>query len=227
MDEYKHLLFNPKLTETDLVTNAGTCLLCRPGLCITISHGKDHKKKSKRIDGMVLNGCRKDTSFCHVEENKPTRYHYHCPICLYNNKEVGRLFLHINKCKSHPTLNRGCSRDRPTTSPVKDGNATTPDIGQQEQPKSPAEDGSVTGVHKPTTSRAKDGSATTPDIGQQEQPKSPAEDGSATGVHKPTSTTSSTAPDNKSLCDICNKMYPASYLARHKLILVKKRGQAC
>ena len=156
---------------------------------------------------MVLNGCRKDTSFCHVEENKPTRYHYHCPICLYNNKEVGRLFLHINKCKSHPTLNRGCSRDRPTTSP--------------------AEDGSATGVYKPTTSRAKDGSATTPDIGQQEQPKSPAEDGSATGVHKPTSTTPSTAPDNKSLCDICNKMYPASYLARHKLIHVKKRGQAC
>ena len=112
MDEYKHLLFNPKLTETDLVTNAGTCLLCRPGLCITISHVKDHIKKSKRIDGMVLNGCRKDTSFCHVEENKPTRYHYHCPICLYNNKEVGRLFLHINKCKSHPSLNRGCSRDR-------------------------------------------------------------------------------------------------------------------
>ena len=138
MDEYKHLLFNPKLTETDLVTNAGTCLLCRPGLCITISHGKDHMKKSKRIDGMVLNGCRKDTSFCHVEENKPTRYHYHCPICLYSNKEVGRLFLHINNCKSHPSLNRGCSRDRPTTSP--------------------AEDGSATGVHKPTTSRARDGS---------------------------------------------------------------------
>ena len=140
MDEYKHLLFNPKLTKTDLVTNAGTCLLCRPGLCITISHGKDHMKKSKRIDGMVLNGCRKDTSFCHVEENKPTRYHYHCPICLYNNKEVGRLFLHINKCKSDPTLNRGCSRDRPTTSP--------------------AEDGSATGVHKPFMVRkGKSGSA--------------------------------------------------------------------
>ena len=181
MEEYKNLLFNPKLTEGDLVKNAGTCLLCRPGLCITNSHGKDHIKKLKHIDGMVLNGCRQDTVFCHVEEKKPSRYHYHCPFCLFSNKQVGRLFLHINRCRSEPTTNQKCSRDQPTSAAAEDTSSeATPDSGEP----------------KHTTS-------------------------SSTGVH--TSAKPSTAPDHTlSPCEICNKRYPPSYLARHKLIHVPK-----
>ena len=60
-------------------------------------------------------------------------------------------------------------------------------------------------------------SEATHDSGKRKPATSPAEESSSTGLHKPTkqsTTPDHKSPDHKSPCEICNKMYPTSYLAR-------------
>ena len=218
IENLRHHLFSENIT--DLLYNE-QCILCRPGVQNEDArlHNRKHCAKVAVVCEYTLRGCRLQTHHCIVDKAKPSRYHFHCPICLMGCKDLSRISKHIECCMRKATeLDKEVSNLKTTTKDSNFDAQSTTKINTKPKhlSSSSASCSNALGTDKESVTVQAD-----------EAPVTNTSSVNSAPANKDGSGTSESAVSKMEQCPICSKMFASSYIARHRAVHMSDKKRPC